>query len=154
MQYQVPQFIEIEDKIVGPLTIKQFIYIAGTIGLCIVCFFYLPFIFSILLIIPIAALGGALAFYKINGKPFIELLEAGFNYYVSERFFLWKHAEPAPTSASDAAKAAAAAEAAALPTPKLTRGKLSQLALSLDVPHDQGEKSDDLVHGSTMLTPR
>ena len=27
MQYQVPQFIEVEDKIFGPLTFKQFLYI-------------------------------------------------------------------------------------------------------------------------------
>ena len=29
MQFQVPQFIETEDKVVGPLTLRQFMYIAG-----------------------------------------------------------------------------------------------------------------------------
>jgi len=28
MQYQVPQFIEVEDRIIGPLTLKQFLYLA------------------------------------------------------------------------------------------------------------------------------
>ncbi|TSC61742.1 MAG: SsrA-binding protein, partial [Parcubacteria group bacterium Athens0416_74] len=32
MQFQVPQFIEVEDKIVGPLTFKQFVFIAGGLG--------------------------------------------------------------------------------------------------------------------------
>ncbi|OGG48383.1 hypothetical protein A3G63_02595 [Candidatus Kaiserbacteria bacterium RIFCSPLOWO2_12_FULL_52_8] len=136
MEYQVPQFIEVEDKIIGPLTLKQFIYIAGTVGLCVVFAFYLPLVFAIVLSVPVVALGGALAFYKINGKPFIELLEAGFNYYTGAKFFLWKHKELKAGEVSAAAAAAAAAEEAArqpLGTPKLTRGKLSELAWSLDV---------------------
>ena len=133
MEYQVPQFIEVEDKIVGPLTLKQFIYVAGAGGLCIIFFVYLPIIFAFLLSIPVVAFAAALTFYKINGKSFIEILEAGFNYYVSAKFFLWKH-EKGESSA--AAGAAAAAETAALKThttPKLTRGKLSELAWSLDI---------------------
>ena len=78
MEYQVPQFIEVEDKIIGPLTLKQFIYVAGAGGLCVVFFVYLPIIIALLLSAPVAALAAALAFYKVNGKPFIEVLEAGF----------------------------------------------------------------------------
>ena len=76
MEYQVPQFIEVEDKIFGPFTFRQFIYLAGGAGLCTMLVLYLHF-FGILLSIPIAALSGALAFYKINNKSFIEILEAG-----------------------------------------------------------------------------
>ncbi|MFA5996306.1 MAG: PrgI family protein [Candidatus Paceibacterota bacterium] len=136
MEYHVPQFIEVEDKIIGPLTLKQFIYIAGVVGLCVVFFSYLPFIFALLLSLPIAALGIALAFYKVNGKPFIQMLEAGFNYYISEKLLLWKQEAPSPQENGAAAASAAAADAAVLAarnTPKLTRGKLSELAWSLDV---------------------
>lgn len=136
MEYQVPQFIEVEDKLIGPLTLRQFIYIAGAGGLCIVFFIYLPLVFAVLLALPIAGLAAALAFYRVNGKPFVEVLEAGFNYYVRGKLFLWKKAEPKVGEISAAASAAAAAEAAArVPrgTPKLTRGKLSELAWSLDV---------------------
>lgn len=139
MEYQVPQFIEVEDKIIGPLTLKQFIYIAGSVGLCIVFFSYLPIIFAILLSAPVAGFGVALAFYKINGKPFIQIIEAGFNYYMSEKLLLWKQVEPTKEeSSATATVAAAAAESAAasratMHTPKLTRGKLAELAWSLDV---------------------
>lgn len=135
MEYQVPQFIEAEDKIVGPLTFKQFLYMAGAVGLCTICFVSFNFIVAVLLSIPIIALAVMLAFYKINGKPFIEMLEAGFNYFVGAKLFLWKRKEPkaeAPTVAATAAQEAAAAHAARM-TPKLTRGKLSELAWSLDV---------------------
>jgi hypothetical protein len=133
MEYQVPQFIEVEEKIVGPLTLRQFIYLAGGAGLCVIFFFYLNIIFAIILSVPVAGLATALAFYKANGKPFIEVLEAGFNYYIGGKLFLWKRKEP---KVGEAGAAAAAAEAAArVPrgTPKLTSGKLSELAWSLDV---------------------
>ncbi len=139
MEYHVPQFIEVEDKIIGPLTLKQFIYLAGVAGLCIVFFSYLGFTFALLLSLPIAGLGIALAFYKVNGKPFIDMLEAGFNYYISEKLLLWKQETPiekenkGPDSATIAAAAADAAALATRNTPKLTRGKLSELAWSLDV---------------------
>lgn len=157
MEYQVPQFIEVEDKVVGPLTLKQFIYIAGTIGLCIVFFFKLPLLPGVLLSIPTIALGGALSFYKINGKPFIEVLEAGFNYYIGAKFFLWQHKNDKTATSTTAAakKAAAEAEAAVAEAaiPKLTRGRLSELASSLDVTPGERERSSEILHGSIVLTP-
>lgn len=133
MEYQVPQFIEVEDKIIGPLTLRQFIYLAGAGGICVIAFVYLPLIFAFLVAAPVAAFGAALAFYKVNGKPFIQVLEAGFSYYVGAKLFLWKHEMPTKPEASPAAQAAAAAAAPARGGPRLTRGKLSDLAWSLDV---------------------
>jgi hypothetical protein len=42
MRFQVPQFIEVEDKIFGPLTVKQFIYLAGGAGLVFILYHFLP----------------------------------------------------------------------------------------------------------------
>lgn len=136
MEYQVPQFIEVEDKLIGPLTLKQFLYVAGAGGLCIVFFAYLNIFLAVILSLPVAGFATALAFYKVNGKPFIEVLEAGFNYYTRSKLFLWKHQEPKEEERSAAVVAATAADTAAKAprgTPKLTRGKLSELAWSLDV---------------------
>ncbi|MBI3572244.1 PrgI family protein [Candidatus Kaiserbacteria bacterium] len=131
MEYQVPQFIEVEDKIVGPLTLRQFIYLAGAGGLCVIFFFLLPLIFALILSVPVAALGAALAFYRVNSKPFIEVLESAFGYYTSSHLFLWKHQEPKAGAA--AAPAPTTAPLPARGTPRLTRGKLSELSWSLDV---------------------
>ena len=131
MEYQVPQFIEVEDKIIGPLTLKQFIYLAGAAGLCVVFFAYLPTIVAFLVAAPVVAFAAALAFYKVNGKPFIEMIEAGFSYYTRAKLFLWKHKDAAVTEKS--AAVAAAIATAPQNTPKLTRWKLSELAWSLDV---------------------
>src|SRR3990167_852646 len=145
MEYQVPQFIEVEDKIIGPLTLKQFIYVAGAGGLCVVFISYLPIIVALLFSVPVVALAAALAFYKVNGKSFIEMLEAGFNYYTGAKLFLWKHKDQSAKEQNTAAAAAAAASEASRPirgTPKLTRGKLSELAWSLDVKPIGGNSSD------------
>lgn len=87
MEYQVPQFIDVEDKIFGPLTFKQFIYVAGGLGLCVILILYLPRIIGILLAIPVAAFSLALAFYKINNKDFTDMLEAGLKYYTKDRLY-------------------------------------------------------------------
>jgi len=145
MEYQVPQFIDVESKIIGPLTLKQFIYVAGAGGLCVVFFVYLNIAIALLFSALVVAFAAALAFYKVNNKPFIAMLEAGFNYYTGAKFFLWKHEEPSKGERSAAAAAAAAAEASLPPARggsasggKLTRGKLSELAWSLDVSTEGG----------------
>lgn len=138
MEYQVPQFIEVEDKLIGPLTLRQFIYLAGAGGICIIFFSYMNIVLALLFSALVIALAACLAFYKINGKPFIQVLEAGFNYYIKGKLFLWKHEDFGSAEKSAASAAAAAAIETALRVSqdarKLTRGKLSNLALSLDVP--------------------
>src|SRR3989344_2245718 len=136
MEYQVPQFIEVEDKIVGPLTLRQFIYLAGVAGLGVILFICRPLWLAFPLIALVALASGALAFYKINGKPLIEILEAGFNYYIGAKLFLWRHQAPEmpQVRAKPVAPQAPLAE-----TPRLSRGKLAELAWSLDVKTPGGE---------------
>lgn len=89
MRFEVPQFIEVEDKIVGPLTWRQFIYIAGGAGLLIVFYFSLPFIFFVMIGGPIGALAGFLAFHKVNNRPFSHFLESVFHFITHGRLYLW-----------------------------------------------------------------
>lgn len=90
MRFEVPQFIEIEDKIFGPLTWKQFIYLAGGAGFGIVAFFMLPFLFFVILAIPVGALSAALAFYPVNNRPFSIFLESVYRYFSGNRLYLWR----------------------------------------------------------------
>jgi hypothetical protein len=94
MQFQVPQFLDVEDKIIGPLTIKQFIYIIGGFGGGYVVFRFIPWtLVSVIPALAVVALGLALAFYRFNNKPFVFLLESGFLYLTSNRLYLWKKRE-------------------------------------------------------------
>lgn len=137
MEYQVPQFIEVEDKIIGPLTFKQFIYLTGAAGLCVVFFSYLPFWLAALLSLPVVGLAVALSFYRVNNKPLIDMIEAGFNYYTAKKLLLWKQPVPGTTVTEERDAAPQVSEARA--APRISRGKLSELAWSLDV--KKGESS-------------
>jgi len=90
MQFNVPQFIEIEDKIIGPLTLKQFLYLAAGAGLLFVLWFFLTLGAFIIAAIPISAFCMALAFYKINGRPLISFLSSAINYLRKPRLYLWR----------------------------------------------------------------
>jgi PrgI family protein len=106
MRFEVPQFIEVEDKIVGPLTWKQFVYIAGGAGILIALYLYLPFILFALFGIPIGALAGFLAFHRVNNRPFSIFLESAVNYFRKSKLYLWrKEEEQTIIQYSDNAKA-------------------------------------------------
>jgi len=134
MDYQVPQFIEVEDKIFGPFTLKQFIYVAGGIGLCAIFILYLPLLIGIILCVPVAAFAGALAFYRLNNKPFIEVLESGFNYYTNNRLYLWHKDKHENDQVVEAPKAPVEVRQKL----GMTQGRLHELAWSLDVKDQQG----------------
>ena len=128
MQFQVPQFIEVEDKIFGPFTFKQFIYMVGGVGIAFVIYKILTTFIAILLGLPIIALSLALAFYKVNGKPFIFIIESFVRYRLSHKLYLWKKEERKPEE-----KAASSTASIDSLVPKLSDSKLKDLSWSLDV---------------------
>ena len=69
-QFVVPQFIDVEDKIFGPITVRQFIIILVTGGLVFLFFKIFDFALFILTGLPMLGFGFVLAFVKINGQPF------------------------------------------------------------------------------------
>lgn len=129
MEYQVPQFIEVEDKIFGPLSLKQFIFVAGGVGLCVIILLYLPIFFGLLLCVPVGALTFALAFYKVNNKTFLEMMEAGFNFYSKDRLYLWKK----DRKVEENAVVREAPKTPAREKLSLSSDKLKELAWSLDI---------------------
>lgn len=89
MRFRVPQFIDVEDKLFGPLTFKQFVYLAGGGGSVYFLWKALPTYISIFIILPVLALSLSLAFYKVNNRPFIFYLQAIFVYIFSSRIYVW-----------------------------------------------------------------
>jgi hypothetical protein len=93
MRFEVPQFIDVEDKIFGPLTWRQFVYLGGGVGAAVVMFLVLPAIVAILIGIPLALFAAALSFYPINNRPFSYFVEAVWNYLTNQRLYLWQQKE-------------------------------------------------------------
>lgn len=96
MQFQVPQFIEVESKIVGPLTLKQFFYLAGTFLLNFVFYFFLAIPLWLITLLITGGLAIAFAFIKINGRPFSIFIGALIGYFLHPRFYLWQKAGTKP----------------------------------------------------------
>lgn len=104
MRFEVPQFIDIEDKIFGPFTWRQFVYLVGGGGASVVLFILLPFPLFVLLATPIMALAAGLAFYRVNNRPFVFVLEAFVGYMTRARLYLWNKTDKAVQKASAAPK--------------------------------------------------
>jgi len=92
MEFPVPKFIEMETKIVGPLTWRQFAFV-GTAGVII---FFLYFILKqrflifiiISLILGVSAIG--FAFLKVGGRPLPSVLINFVFFNVSSKIYTWK----------------------------------------------------------------
>ncbi len=89
-QFQVPQFIETESKIVGPLTLKQFLYIAAAGLTSFLLFFVLKFFLWVIVTLIFGSIAAAFAFFKYNGRPLTIILKSAFLYYWNPRLYLWQ----------------------------------------------------------------
>lgn len=132
MRFHVPQFIEVEDKIFGPLTFKQFIYLLGGGSLTFIGYVFLPKFIAYFVGIPIIALAVGLAFYKVNGQPLIKVLNDALNYNSKAKLYIWKKGVM-PAKPSRIPAVSQKTESQPLVLPKLTESKLKDLAWSLDI---------------------
>lgn len=94
MQFQVPQFAEAEDKIIGPLTLRQFIYIGGGAGIGMVAYFSLTVAPAVLISIIAVGVGCIFAFVKINGRSFEKVFASFVRFFWNERIYVWQPNKP------------------------------------------------------------
>ncbi len=131
MQFQVPQFIDIEDKIFGPFTFKQFIYMVGGAGGSFVAYRLLPFYLAIFVIAAFIGLALALAFIRVNNRPFIQVLESYLRFTLGNKLFIWKRIPK--KREKKALEREDTKDIDALVVPRISESKLKELAWSLDV---------------------
>jgi hypothetical protein len=110
MQFPVPQFTDVEDHIIGPLTIKQFgiVFAAG-----VVVFLGYSATKSVLVLVFLFILFGvpalALAFVKINGRPLYNTIGYFFKFINSPKLLIF-HKETNYKSNSSSVKDAQISE--------------------------------------------
>ena len=90
MQFQIPQFIEVENKIVGPLTLKQFLYLAGAAGISFILYFILELWLWLIITAILGAIAVSLAFVKYNGQPLPRIIWAAFGFFWKPKLYLWQ----------------------------------------------------------------
>jgi hypothetical protein len=69
-QFTVPQFIDVEDKVIGPITVRQFVILLFSAALIAICYKLLYFNTFIVVAIFIMFITGVIAFAKVNGVNF------------------------------------------------------------------------------------
>jgi hypothetical protein len=128
MQYQVPQFIEIEDKIFGPLTFKQFLYVGGGAAIGFIFWMTTPKIIAIIIGAPLVGFFMAAAFYKVNGRPFLMFIEGAVRYALSSKLYIWRKTEKKIEKKEETVK-----PQNQMALPKLSQSKLREISWGLDV---------------------
>lgn len=68
-QFVVPQFIDIEDKIMGPISVRQFVLMLFPLMIGAIAYKVFDFSLFLLIALPVFIAFGLLAFFKVNGMP-------------------------------------------------------------------------------------
>lgn len=90
MLINVPQYINVEDKIAGPLTVKQLLWMLGMGAALFVFWSVLPKIVFFIVGIPTALVFVAFAFYRPFGQPLLGFVFAGIRYMFGPKLYVWK----------------------------------------------------------------
>ncbi len=96
MRFQVPQFTDIEDKIVGPFTLKQFITYVVAVMFLIPVYIYSDLSLFITIAIPVLGIAAVFAHLKIYGKSFGMVVIAGITYMAKGQLYIWRRQKDKP----------------------------------------------------------
>jgi hypothetical protein len=140
MQYAVPQFTDVEDKLIGPLTLKQFLILLGFGG--IIFFLWSVFNTNPIFFItagPLAIMAGIITFKKLNNRPLYAFLLPLIFFVASPKMMVFQRQERATNFVPKEIKKEA---------PKKTEGaveepfqsRLKNLAYLLDYKTEQEKK--------------
>ena len=159
MQFRFPQFLDIEDKVFGPFTFKQFGYLLGAGAFAYIFWKLVPSaIISFPLILIFSGTFLALAFVKINDRPFADVLESAYNFIINDKILVWhKNEIKIDQIGAQRLKQIEIEKAKAVQNTvlkKITPEKIKELSERLDILEDKNIKKDDKDDGNINLRER
>lgn len=92
-QFLVPQFIDVEPKILGPLNLRQFIIIVIGIVAAVLCYKLADLALFVLEFIVIACIVILVGFIKVNGREFHFFVLDIFSFGFGSNIRIWKKEE-------------------------------------------------------------
>jgi len=131
MRFTVPQFIEMEAKIVGPLTFRQFIFIGIAGAICFVLYFTFPFSLFLLATIVLGSGAVAFAFLKIGGRGLPTILGNFLKFSLAPKIYLWGKKE-VPTEVFKKEMAKAEEKKEELPLKIAEKSRLKKLRTQIE----------------------
>lgn len=93
MQFQVPQFIESEDTIVGPLSLRQFGYLCLAGIFSAILYFTVNIVAWVLFSIILFAIALAVGFIKIQGQSMLRIASAYVRFFWKPQHYVWSAQE-------------------------------------------------------------
>ena len=136
MLINVPQYIDVEDKVAGPLTLKQvgWMIILGII--LIIMWNVMPIVVFFVVGLPVTMVFSALAFYRPYGQPLGSFIIFAAFYYFRPKIYTWKRSPEKEQIISSVTKTSITQVANKQLTPETLRG-LAQLLDSEGTNHDK-----------------
>lgn len=133
-QFVVPQFIEVESKVIGPISVRQFIILLGTAGIMYLEFELFSFVVFIVLAVITLAIGGTFAFAKVNSQPFHIFILGVIQTAKRPRLSIWHREGPVRTieKAGRKDKKSKSKKDQFVPKPDVSQSHLAELALIMD----------------------
>lgn len=131
MQFVVPQFIEVESKVIGPISVRQFIILLITAGF--IYLFWEMFTFWIAAIMGVfsLAIGGTFAFVRINSQPFHIFALSFIQTMKNPKLKIWQR-EIQKVIVKKAGKEISTKEKVFVPKKAISQSRLSELSLQVD----------------------
>ena len=132
-QYKVPQNVETEDKLVGPFSLRQLIYLAIAIGWAFIIYriFKSQWVIMVFLILPVSGFFGVLGVAQREEQSFESYLSAVIRYNLVPRRRMWNK-ELSPDINTGAIQDPSLNEKEEELNDVPTKGELQQLAHVLD----------------------
>lgn len=89
MMFNVPQFIDVEDKIAGPLTWRQLLWMIGMGAVVLMLFMFLDGALLFVAAAPVVLLFLLFAFYRPGGQSFIQYVMSAFFFLFRPKVMMW-----------------------------------------------------------------
>jgi hypothetical protein len=147
-QFTVPQFIDVEPKIIGPITTRQFLIFLAAALFIFIAYRIFDFTAFVIISVFIVAVSGTFAFLKINGRPFHYFLLNLIQTARRANLRIWNHKAVSPDNKekkiSDYEKF--------IPAEKyFAKERLAELSLIIDTKGKyKGEDSDTIEVGEDI----
>ncbi len=133
-QFVVPQFIEVESKVIGPISVRQFIILLVTAGIIYIWFELFSLVVFAILGVVTLAIGGVFAFAKVNSQSFHVFLLSFIQTMKRPKLSVWRREHPikAIEKKGRKDKKDKKDDTEFTPKPDVSQSHLAELALIMD----------------------
>lgn len=131
MQFPTPQFIDVEDTVVGPLTVKQTVVLGVGALIIFMSITFFVTIVAIAIALPTIIISAAFAFYKPNGRPLAVLIANYVSFKIKPKLYIWRR-EPEGILIKRSIKRETLKDNVSAEYKIISRNRLQELAWTLD----------------------